>query len=244
MKYSRWAFAILFVLAGTAFAQGLEEVVVTGSRTAEVRLPATSVKRQADFLLLQVEVSNDSRDRKLRRDEIYTTLRAMMDAAARDKSIELSVIREDNIVLPFKLTDATLGFNESSGDSLSTTISVKTAIDPAVTNGALLLEKLKGFVTGIKPAGRTVLSDEGETQVSVVNIAQYRDQVIQLFSGDVKKVTAALGGDYRVVVRGLDQPIRWVRDGTLGVIIFVPYAYDIVPTTISSYAAGESRRED
>jgi hypothetical protein len=240
MKHSRWVFAISFFFAAPAFAQSvsLEEVVVTGARSAEVRLPATSVKRQADFLLLQVEVSNDSRDRKLRRDEIYTTLRAMMDAAARDKSIELSVIREDNIVLPFKLTDATLGFRESSGDSLSTTISVKTPIDPAVTNGAILVEKLKDFAAGIKTAGRTVLLDDNETQVSVVNIAQYRDQVIQLFSGDVKKVTAALGGDYRVVVRGLDQPIRWVRDGTLGVIIFVPYAYDIVPTTISSYTPG------
>jgi len=215
-----------------------------GTRSAEVRLPATSVKRQADFLLLQVEVSNDSRDRKLRRDEIYATLRAMVDAAARDKSIELSVIRDDNIVLPLKLTDATLGFDESSGDSLSTTISVKIPIDPAVTNGAVLLEKLKDFVSGIKAAGRTVLRDEDETQVSVVNIAQYRDQVIQLFSADVKKVTAALGGDYRVVVRGVDQPIRWVRDGTLGVIIFVPYAYDIVPTTISSYAPGGHARED
>ena len=246
MKYSRWAFVLPFVVAGAAFAQSgsLEEVVVTGARTAEVRLPATSVKRQADFMLLQVEVSNDSRDHKLRRDEIYTTLRAMMDAAAKDKSIELSVIREDNIVLPFKLTDATLGFDESSSDSLSTTISVKTRIDPGITNGALLLEKLKNFMTGIKTAGRTQLSDEGETQVSVVNIAQYRDQVIQLFSADVKKVTAALGGDYRVVVRGVDQPIRWVRDGTLGVIIFVPYAYDIVPTTISSYAPGGHARED
>jgi hypothetical protein len=83
-----------------------------------------------------------------------------------------------------------------------------------------------------------VLLDEDQTKVSVVNIAQYRDQVIQLFSADVKKVTAALGGDYRVVVRGVDQPIRWVRDGTLGVIIFVPYEYDIVPTTISSYTPG------
>jgi hypothetical protein len=47
-----------------------------------------------------------------------------------------------------------------------------------------------------------------------------------------------------VVVRGVDQPIRWVRDGTLGVIIFVPYAYDIVPTTISSYAPGGHGSED
>jgi hypothetical protein len=103
---------------------------------------------------------------------------------------------------------------------------------------------MKTFVGGVKPAGRTILNEDEETEVSVVNIAQYRDPVIQLFANDVKKVTGALGGDYRVVISGLDQPIQWVRSGTLDVTIFVPYKYDVVPTSISSYSPRERPRQD
>lgn len=213
----------------------LEEIVVTAAKISEVRIPATSLKRQADYLLLQVEVSNDSRDYKTRRNEIYTTLRAMRTAADADKAIELSLIRDDNIVLPLKLDDTTLNFEDSGvGGTLETVINIKTPIGPNA-DGAVLIAKLKNFVSGIKPAGRTKLDDDDETQVSVVNIAQYRDPVIQSFAEDVKKITSALGGDYRVVIRGLDQPIQWIRSGTLDVTIFVPYQYDVVPTSISSY---------
>jgi hypothetical protein len=228
-------------LSAMTAAQGLDEIVVTGSRVQAQHIPATSIKRHADFLLLKVEVSNDSRGYKTRLDEIMATLRAMMAAAGKDKSIELSVIRDDNVVLPMKLDDATLDFSGSSDDgsdasgTLQTTITAKIPIEPGATNGAPLIAKLKNFVSGIKPAGRTSISDDDETQVSVVNVAQYREPAIRLFADDVRRITTALGGDYRIVARGLDQPIQWVRDGTLDVLIFVPYQYDVVPTTISSY---------
>jgi hypothetical protein len=51
----------------------------------------------------------------------------------------------------------------------------------------------------------------------------------------VKKVTAALGPDYKVIVHGIDKPIQWVRDGMLDVTIFVPYNYVILPATVSGY---------
>jgi hypothetical protein len=240
-----WVVAAWFASGDIVHAQAaLEEIVVTGSMISEVRIPATSLKKQADFLLLQVEVSNDSRDYKTRRDEIYTTLRAMRAAAEADKAIELSLIRDDNIVLPLKLDDTTLNFKDSGvGGTLETVINVKTPIGPGA-DGAALIAKLKNFISNIRPAGRSDLDDGEETQVSVVNIAQYRDSVIQLFADDVKKITTALGGDYRVVVSGLDQPIQWIRSGTLDVTIFVPYRYDVVPTTISSYAPNVNVRDD
>ncbi len=237
------ALAALALSAGAA-AQGLEEIVVTGSRIQARHIPATSIKRHADFLLLNVEVSNDSRGYKTRREEILATLRSMLAAASQDKSIELSVIRDDNVVLPLKLDDTTLDFRgeraagEDVNGRLETTISVKIPISSDAANGAALVESLRKFVSGIKPAGRTIVSDDEETRVSVVNVAQYREPAIRLFAEDVKRITASLGGDYRIVARGLDQPIQWVRDGTLDVVIFVPYQYDLVPTTISSYVPG------
>jgi hypothetical protein len=219
----------------------LEEIVVTGIRAAGQQLPATSLKKQADYLLLKVEVSNDSREYKTRREEIYATLRAIVSAAAKDKSIELSIIRDDHMVLPLKLDDTTLNFtNRGQNETLATTINIKTRVGPVPADAPALIAKLKNFVSSIKAIGRTQIDDEEEAQVSVVNIAQYRDTVIQLFANDVKKITTALG-DYRVVVRGLDSPIQWVRDGTLDVIIFVPYEYDVVPTTISSFTSQGSK---
>lgn len=230
------------LIAGAATAQGLEEIVVTASRIQARNIPATSIKRHADFLLLKVEVRNDSRGYRTRREEILATLRAMLAAAEKDPSIELSVIRDDNVVLPLKLDDTTLDFGDSGesddgNGTLETTISVKIPIDPNAVNGAPLIGKLKSFVSAIRPVGRTDISDDEETQVSVVNVSQYREPAIRLFADDVRRITTALGGDYRIVARGLDQPIQWVRDGTLDVLIFVPYQYDVVPTTISSYVA-------
>lgn len=246
---NRMILLALFLLAisGTTRAQSsLEEIVVTGSYISErVRIPATSLKRQADFLLLQVIVRNDSRDYKTRRSEIYATLRDVLAAAERDKAIDLSVLRDESVVLPLKLDDATLNFEDTGTDgTLDTTISVKTRIDSASADAAALISKLKGFVDSIKPTGRTTLVEEDETQVSVVNISQYRDPVIQLFAEDVKKTTSALGGDYRVVISGLDRPIEWLRSGTLEVLIFVPYTYDVVPTSISSYSPQPVIREN
>src|SRR5436305_12003627 len=103
-----WMAMCALVIGAPAIAQDeMQEVVVTGERS-EAAVPGTSLKRPGDFILLSVEVSNDSRDEKLRKDEITATLRAMLAAAGKDKSIELSVIGDNNLVLPLKLDSATL----------------------------------------------------------------------------------------------------------------------------------------
>ena len=215
----------------------LEEVVVTGMRNAEAAIPGTSFKRPGDFILLMVEVSNDSRDEKTRKSEIEATLRAMIAAAGKDKSIELSVIGDNNLVLPLKLDSATLQLvNGKRSDTSQATISVKTRIPAQVGNSSALVAKLKDFAAGIKPAGRTIIDGDGEFEISIVNPMQYRDRVIELMAADVKKVTAALGPDYKVVLRGIDHPIQWVRDGMLELTIFVPYSYDVLPASLTAYA--------
>jgi len=112
---------------------------------------------------------------------------------------------------------------------------VKTRIPASVANSSALVAKLRDFVKGIKPVGRTIVDGDGDFEISLVKPAQYRDEVVGLFAGDVKKVTAALGPDYKVIVHGIDKPIQWVRDGMLDVTIFVPYNYVILPATVSGY---------
>jgi hypothetical protein len=236
MKLGHIGLGLLLLGAGQAFAQDVEEVVVTGSRGEGAAVPGTSLKRPGDFLLLSVEVSNDSRDAKTRDSEIKETLRAMLSAAGRDKSIELSVIGDNNLVLPLRLDSGTLTLaNGKRPDTSETTINVKTRIPASVANSSALVAKLRDFVKGIKPVGRTIVDGDGDFEISLVKPAQYRDEVVGLFAGDVKKVTAALGPDYKVIVHGIDKPIQWVRDGMLDVTIFVPYNYVILPATVSGY---------
>jgi hypothetical protein len=218
-----------------AHAQDLDEVIVTGMR-GEAPIPGANLKRPGDYILLNVGVSNDSREEKTRTAEIKETLRAMLDAAARDKSIELSVIGDNNLVLPLRLDSATLVLTSGPRpDTSHTTISVKTRIPAQVANSSALVAKLRDFAKGIKPVGRTEIDGDGGFVISIVNPEQYRDEVIELFATDVKKVTSALGSDYKVIARGIDQPIEWVQDGMLGVTIYVPYRYDVLPSTVTSY---------
>jgi hypothetical protein len=232
---------LLTLSAGIAYAQNasVEEIVVTGSR-ADARIPGASLKRPADFILLEVAVSNDSREAETRKTEIYDTLRAMLAAASKDQSIELSVIGDNQLVLPLKLDSATVVLaRDSRPDTSRTTISVKTRIPSTVGNSSALVAKLKDFASGIKPVGRTLIDKDGAIEISIVNPAQYRDRVIELFAADVKKVTGALGSDYKVVAHGIDEPIRWVRDGMLDVTIYVPYSYDVIPATVTSFTTRE-----
>ena len=238
---TRIAMLTLVLLAARAASaqDSLEEVIVTGMRGAEVAIPGTSLKRPGDFILLMVEVSNDSRDAKTRRSEIEATLRAMIAAAGKDKSIELSVIGDNSLVLPLRLDSATLQLvNGKKTDTSEATISVKTRIPAQVGNSSALVAKLRDFATAIKPVGRTLIDGNGAFEISIVNPKQYRDRVIELMAADVKKVTAALGTDYKIVLRGIDHPIQWVRDGMLEVTIFVPYSYVVLPASFTSYAGG------
>ena len=236
MKLGHIGLALALFATTPAFAQDVEEVVVTGTRSEGAAVPGTSLKRPGDFLLLSVEVSNDSRDGKTRDTEIKETLRAMLAAAGRDKAIELSVIGDNDLVLPLRLDSGTLTLvNGKRPDTSETTINVKTRIPANVANSSALVAKLRDFVKGIKPVGRTIVDGDGDFEISLVKPSQYRDEVVALFAADVKKVTASLGPDYKVIVRGIDKPIQWVRDGMLDVTIFVPYSFDVLPATVSSY---------
>ena len=56
--------------------QGVEEVIVTATRgEGDGGLPGTFLRKTGDFLLLQVNVRNDTREAPARKEEIYATLR-------------------------------------------------------------------------------------------------------------------------------------------------------------------------
>ena len=101
--------ACLLSVSHASFGQGLEEVIVTAQRSeGDGGLPGTFLRKTGDFLLLQVNVRNDTREAAARKDEIYATLRNALANANRDGTIELSVIDESELVIPLKVDSATV----------------------------------------------------------------------------------------------------------------------------------------
>ncbi|HEY0684545.1 MAG TPA: hypothetical protein VGD45_19565 [Steroidobacter sp.] len=132
-----FAIAGLFIVATSSWGQNVEEVVVTGARTEEgATMPGTFLRKTGDYLLLQVNVTNDTREAQARKDEIYATLRTALAAANRDGSIELSVIDENDLVIALKVDSATVVLrNGDRPDTSATRISVKTKIPQQGANG-------------------------------------------------------------------------------------------------------------
>jgi hypothetical protein len=228
--------ACLLSVSHAAFGQGLEEVIVTAERSeGDGGLPGTFLRKTGDFLLLQVNVRNDTREAAARKDEIYATLRNAVAHANRDGTIELSVIDESDLVIPLKVDSATVVLSPGDRpDTSITRISVKTRIPPAGANGQALISKLKDFTAGIKEVGRTKLEAGGSVDISIVAPHKYREEIVALYAADARKVTAALGDDYKIVTSGIDRPVRWVRMGLLELALFVPYSYQVVPSSVHS----------
>jgi hypothetical protein len=232
--------SILLILCLTtpyvSLGQALEEVVVTGSRREGGSMPGTFLRKTGDFLLLQVNVTNDTREAAARKEEIYATLRNALADAKRGGDIELSVIDENDLVIPLKVDSATVVLKPGDRpDSSSTRISIKTRIPASGPNGQALISKLKDFAAGIKEVGRTKLNPDGSVDISVVAPHRYRDEIIALYAADANKVTAALGEGYKIVTTGIDRPVQWVRIGLLELALFVPYSYDVLPSSVSTF---------
>ena len=225
-----------FLLAAHA-ADNAEEVLVSTSRTDKTTIPGASLKRLADFALQRIRVSSDAPELNARKEDILATLRSLQGAAARDRSVELCVLPDGRAVAPLKVDASTIRFSPGSRAQTSeVVVAVKSRMAPGAGNGISLFAKLKDFPTTIKPAGRAAIDVVGDTELTIENPAQYRAKVIELYAADAKAVTSSMGTEYRVVTRGINQQLQWVKDGLSDVVIFIPYQYDVIPANLTSYS--------
>jgi hypothetical protein len=233
------ALPVLLAIASPKIALSqLEEIVVTGSRVDS--RPGVFLQRNADFLLLEVSVTNDTREEKSRENEIYKTLRDALTAAERQRDIEISVVTEDDLVYPLTPSNYRIELHGGGRPDTSTaTISVKTAVPANGADGPALTSKLRKFVADLPVAGRTLLQPVGDVQISVVGPHQYRSEIVKLVTAEARQVTSDLGADYRVIVDGIDRPVQWFRLGVLELGLFVPYHYTVIPQNLTSLSVAE-----
>jgi hypothetical protein len=214
-------------LAIGAWAQGaaLEEVMVTGTRRVGepvVALPAVTIRKRADFLIQAVEISNDTRDAKSRRDETYQTLRGLVQASARVPGLSLAF--QKGVLIPITEKDYQIPLvNEGSRDDTSHVIVyVKLALTPQ-TDVSQAINTLEAFIRDGKMVGRTALDSQGEVALSVVNPERYRGEVIAAIAQSVKDLRNSLGDRCRINLGDFSRRLQWQRSEVSELTLYLPY---------------------
>jgi len=238
------AISLFLLLPEPAAAQsvGADEVIVTGSRISRTNnlqnqggAPGVTYIRRGDFMLLEIKIESDARERSERFSEIGKTITAFLNAAKADPTIEMSILESGTTVR--KLTKSNYFQGISRGGRPDTSVArirVKTAIPEEVENSAELATKLSRFVDGIEETGRITISANGDPAVSVVDPFQYRDEVVSSIVAEINAITDALGPEYVAIIKGLDRQVYWDRKGDIELAFSLPYTYEIIPNTLHS----------
>ena len=217
-------------LAGPAAAQGVEEIVVTGSRLSEydaASTPQITLRKRADNLITIATVVCDTRDESQRKSELKATLRNLIRAAGQDKRIELAVGEE---VLG--------GFDESMLDSViqrggkpdtsTATLIIKTSVSAEDTFDSAT-GRIESFAERTPKVGRTEVLLDDDWELTLVTPSQYRPEVARLIAEDARKMAALYGEGYGVEVQGLQLPVSWYQAGPLDLAIYIPYRLNVRP---------------
>ena len=210
----------------------METVAVTGSRISE-SIPGVVLKRQGDFLLLDVVVESDSREFSLRKQEIEATVENLLTQAKNESSITVS-IDANGLIYPLESSEDLPIYSGSRPDTSRTSLILRTPIPQNIQNIQELVTRLQVFGNNVEEVGRAAISATGDPAVSVVNPEQYRMDVIETVLEEIDMVTRELGTNYRVVITGLDRRMQWRGTDATNVIFYIPYSYSIIPTSLNT----------
>jgi len=230
---TRLALAALVLWPAPSLAQdpGSSEVVVTGARRErddfDASRPAVGLRRTADFAVMSVNITGDTRDADHRHEEILAMVRSAIELAQRS-GVELAT--GDFIVEPLTLANyRDLGMrNDGRPDTDRVTFLVKTRLGAGV-DGASALQRIEHFVHAVPATGRAEMRPSGELTLSVVAPDQYRGQILDLVAADAHASAARFGPNYAVEARGLDRPVEWMRASLTEVFLYVPYNIVVRP---------------
>lgn len=221
--------ALLAQPAGGVAQEGMENIIVTGSR-ADIddyneAAPLIGLRRTADFAVQPVRITGDTRDVQKRRDEIFAMVRNAIERAGRE-GLELST----GEVLLTPVTLANYRDLDLEGDGRPDTERVAFYVTAPLkgTDAKAALDRIERYIKAVPAVGRAELLKRGDLTLSIVNPDQYRPQIIGLIAADAKASAGALGADYGVSLSGLDRRVQWSRDGLTEVFLYIPYSYAVL----------------
>lgn len=215
----------------------IDEIIVTGSRIQRYdqdvnpsSVPSVTVTRRADNLIVSIRVVNDTREAAGRRDELIQTLRSMARAAGSAPDIALSIEDEGQLVAfnADMVATLTLGVDGNRADTSTASLIVKTPIraDDTLDSAS---DRIEQFIARVDKAGRSLVSINGDWQLSIINPAQYRPSILQAIAEDSRRTAAIFGEGYAAEITGMANTLTWVQSGPLDLAMFVPYSMTITP---------------
>ena len=228
MKLPKIALLITALVSLLTFARAQDETIVLSpfcvSSAKRSDKPPVVLKKRADFLLLQIALVNDSREEDRRREEVYSTLKAMVKSVPDGSKIELFT---EEFTLSASHYQIPLVDVSEKRDTSRVTLYAKVPLSGTDDVGALA-EELRRFVDGIKGDGRTEIFS-GDLGLSIKNPERYRYEVVQAVAADVKRLRDAFGDAFEIVVTGLDSRLEWERTSVSEVELYLPVKYEVFP---------------
>ncbi len=215
------------VLAGPVAAQeGQDEIIVTAQMRTSVYeaflVPHVTMKRRADFVIVELEVSSDTRDASNRFDEMRQALRSL-DARARGGPVTLALTDDEvGVVRPFTMGAAEELFRaDRRVDTSVVTIRLRTPVGGADTLETINA-RMARFVEAAAKPGRVEMA-LGDAELTLIDPEQYREPMLADIAADGRRIAAMLGTGYGVGLSGLENQVAWRRTGDLELTLFLPY---------------------
>jgi hypothetical protein len=201
-----------------------QEIVVTGSRVSSSdysRMPTVVLERRADFLLQRIKLVNDTRAEEARTQEIYQTIKDMVDDAGKNPDIAMG--HGDDFLIPITASDYQVPLDKDKrADTSKTELYVKMVLAPKADMHRAI-EALAAFVKKARLSGRTEVLPVGDVALSLVKPEKYRYDIIAKITEDAKHLQAAAGQRCKAEISGLSNRVSWQRTDISELTLYIPY---------------------
>jgi hypothetical protein len=186
--------------------------------------PVIGLKRKADFIVVLVSFSSDSRDALVRTKEVHSMLAAALDSA-NGAGLELNsgaptlmpVTKANYASLPMQWAGRV--------DTSKVDVFVKVPLSGTTADAD---KRIDTFIKALPRNGRGMIVKNLGRQLAIRNPEQYHSAIVAMVADDVRRNAAAFGPDYRGSIDGLDKPVLWIQSNDTDVFLYLPYSYRII----------------
>ena len=237
-----------------------EAIVVTGSMRRSPaaglpvadRRPVVGLRRPADGVVRRIEITSDSREEAMRREEVEAMFLAALDRAKREGlslvtgELEVTEVTRDNwrTLFPGLAKSAQDDDDEDDedyddddddddngrvkpgyeddGSTATLRLRVKTKLTGSILDAQ---RKITAFVKAVPASGRSEIIQKGDLALTIVNPEQYRDEIYKRIAAAVTRAGGFYGPEYGAEVTGLDRELAWEQVSNTDVFLYVPYSF-------------------
>lgn len=242
---------------------GDEVIVVSGVRRAAPavvapidRRPVIGLRRPADNAVRMIEITSDSREEEMRREEVEAMFLAALDRAGREGlslvtgELTVTEVTRENwrnlfpglagTVDPDGDEDDDYGDDDEDYDDEDSgrvrpgyeddgsTSSLRLRVRTKLTGSITDAQRqITSFIKTVPATGRSQMFQRGELALTIVNPEQYRDEIYWRIAAGVERAAGFYGPEYGAEITGLDREIAWAQVSNTEVFLYIPYSFVI-----------------